>query len=122
MSMLNESQILAALRDCFDPDMKLNLVDLGVFYGIETGPDPDSAPAWPRQWVKVTMTLPREQSPGNGLVIEQVGNRLAGIPDISNVEIKLVWEPQWTPHRISEAGRRQLGIQAGLVAISQTTT
>jgi metal-sulfur cluster biosynthetic enzyme len=116
--MLTESQILTALRDCFDPEMKLNLVDLGVVYAIEIGPDPDSAPAWPRQWVKVTMTLPRQESPANGLILEQVSNRLAGIPDISKVEINLVWEPQWTPHSISEAGRRQLGIQAGLVSIS----
>ena len=46
--MLTESDILAALRDCFDPEVKLNLVDLGLIYSIETGPDPDSTPAWPR--------------------------------------------------------------------------
>jgi metal-sulfur cluster biosynthetic enzyme len=120
--MLNDSQIMTALRDCFDPEVKLNLVDLGLIYRVETGPDPDSAPAWPRQWVKVTMTLTAQESPANGLILEQVSNRLAGIPDISRVEVNLVWEPQWTLLRISEAGRRQLGIQAGLVSISPTTT
>ena len=120
--MLNESQILATLRDCYDPESKLNLVDLGVIYGVETGPDPDSTLAWPRQWVRVTMTLTTEDSPANGLILEQVRNRLAGIQDVSKVEVDLVWEPKWTPHRISEAGRRQLGIQAGLVSISSTTT
>jgi metal-sulfur cluster biosynthetic enzyme len=116
--MLTESQILIALRDCFDPEMKLNLVDLGAIYCVETGPDPDCAPAWPRQWVKIAMTLPRQHNPANGLIVEQVSNRLAGIPDISRVDVNLVWDPQWTPHRITEAGRRQLGIQAGLVSIS----
>ncbi len=116
--MLTEPEILTALRDCFDPEMKLNLVDLGVIYGVETGPDPDSTPKWPRQWVRVTLTLTKAESPANGLILEQVQNRLAGIPDISKVELILVWEPQWTPHRITESGRRQLGIQAGLVAIS----
>jgi metal-sulfur cluster biosynthetic enzyme len=120
--MLTESEIMIALRDCFDPAVKLNLVDLGVIYAVETGPDSDSAPAWPRQWVKVTMTLPAPDSPANGLIVEQVSNRLAGIPDISKVEVSLVWEPKWTPHLISEAGRHQLGIQAGLVSISPTTT
>lgn len=120
--MLTESEILTALRDCFDPEVKLNLVDLGVIYAIETGPDPDCAPAWPRQWVKVTMTLATADSPASGLIVEQVSNRLAGIPDISKVAVNLVWEPRWTPHRISEAGRRQLGIKAGLVSISPTTT
>lgn len=108
--MLSESDIFAALRDCYDPEVKLNLVDLGLIYKVETTPDPDSTPAWPRQRVKVTMTLTTPQCPASGLIFEQVNNRLAGIPDISKVEVDLVWEPKWTPHRISEAGRRQLGI------------
>jgi len=108
--MLSESQIETALRDCFDPEVKLNLVDLGLIYKIETGPDPDSTPKWPRQWVRVTMTLTTPQCPASGLIFEQVNNRLAGISDISKVEVNLVWEPRWTPHRISQAGRKQLGI------------
>ncbi|HXS74826.1 MAG TPA: metal-sulfur cluster assembly factor [Terracidiphilus sp.] len=108
--MVSEDQILNALRDCFDPEVKLNLVDLGLIYGIETVPDPDSSAAWPRQRVKVTMTLTTEYCPASGLIIEQVHNRLATVPDISRVDVNLVWEPKWTAHRISEAGRRQLGI------------
>ena len=101
--MLTEDQIWTALRDCFDPEVKLNLVDLGLIYTVETGPDPESKPAWPRQWVKVTMTLTTDQCPASGLIFEQVNNRLAGIADISKVEVDLVWEPKWTPHRISAA-------------------
>ncbi|HEX4030144.1 MAG TPA: metal-sulfur cluster assembly factor [Terracidiphilus sp.] len=108
--MLTESDIETALRDCFDPEVKLNLVDLGLIYRIETGPDPDSTPKWPRQWVRVTMTLTTPQCPASGLIFEQVNNRLAGIADIGKVEVNLVWEPKWTPHRISAAGRSQLGL------------
>ena len=108
--MLTEDEILNALRDCYDPEVKLNLVDLGLIYGITTGPDPNSSAAWPRQWVKVTMTLTTPQCPASGLIFEQVNNRLAGIPAIGKVEVDLVWEPRWTPHRISQAGRKQLGI------------
>ena len=108
--MMTESEILIALRDCFDPEVKLNLVDLGLIYGIETGPDPNSTPKWPRQWVRVRMTLTTPQCPASGLILEQVENRLRGIQDISRVDVELVWEPRWTPHRISEAGRRQLGL------------
>ena len=108
--MLSEAEIFTALRDCFDPEVKLNLVDLGLIYAVETGPDPDSTPAWPRQWVKVTMTLTTNQCPASGLIFEQVNNRLAGIQEISKVTVDLVWEPKWTPHRISAAGREQLGI------------
>jgi metal-sulfur cluster biosynthetic enzyme len=109
--MLTNDQILTALRDCFDPEVKLNLVDLGLIYQIETGPDPDSTPGWPRQWVKVTLSLTTPHCPASGLILEQVHNRLAGIQDISKVELNLVWEPKWTPHRISEAGRKQLGLE-----------
>jgi metal-sulfur cluster biosynthetic enzyme len=109
--MLTESDILTALRDCFDPEVKLNLVDLGLIYSIETGPDPDSTPAWPRQWVKVTLSLTTPHCPASGLILEQAHNRLAGIQDISKVELNLVWEPKWTPHRISQAGRQQLGLE-----------
>lgn len=108
--MVCEADILTALRDCFDPEVKLNLVDLGLIYGIETGPDLNASPKWPRQWVKVRMTLTTPHCPASGLILEQVQNRLRGIPDISSVEVELVWEPKWTPHRISEAGRQQLGI------------
>ncbi|HEX4287238.1 MAG TPA: metal-sulfur cluster assembly factor [Terracidiphilus sp.] len=108
--MLTESDILTALRDCYDPEVKLNLVDLGLIYKVETMPDLGSTPAWPRQHVRITMTLTTPQCPASGLIFEQVNNRLAGIPDISKVDVNLVWQPKWTPHRISEAGRRQLGI------------
>jgi metal-sulfur cluster biosynthetic enzyme len=108
--MLCEADILTALRDCFDPEVKLNLVDLGLIYAVATGPDPDSTPAWPRQQVKVTMTLTTPNCPASGLIVEQVHNRLASIQEIGKVEVDLVWDPKWTPRRISEAGRRQLGI------------
>lgn len=109
--MLREEDLLNALRDCFDPEVKLNLVDLGLIYAVKTGRDEEaSTPAWPRQWVKITMTLTTPQCPATGLIFEQVNNRLASMPDVSRVEVDLVWEPRWTPHRISEAGRRQLGI------------
>jgi metal-sulfur cluster biosynthetic enzyme len=110
LPLLSSAEMLDALRDCFDPEVKLNLVDLGLIYDIATEADPDATPAWPRQRVKVTMTLTTPQCPASGLIFEQVNNRLLSIPQVSKVEVDLVWEPKWTPHRISEAGRRQLGL------------
>ncbi len=110
LPVLNGDDIYTALRDCFDPEVKLNLVDLGLIYDVKTEPDPHSTPAFPRQRVKVTMTLTTPQCPASGLIFEQVHNRLASIQQVSKVEVDLVWEPRWTPHRISPAGRQQLGI------------
>lgn len=110
LPLLTEEELRTALRDCFDPEVKLNLVDLGLIYGIATEPDPDSTPSWPRQRVKVTMTLTTPQCPASGLIFEQVNNRLLSLQQVSKVEVDLVWEPRWTPHRISAAGRAQLGL------------
>jgi metal-sulfur cluster biosynthetic enzyme len=107
---LTIEDVWIALRDCFDPEVKLNLVDLGLVYEVAIQPDPHATPAFPRQRVKVTMTLTTPQCPASGLIFEQVHNRLASIPQVSKVEVDLVWEPKWTPHRISPAGRQQLGL------------
>jgi len=56
------------------------------------------------------MTLTTPEGPASGLIVEQVHNRLAGIQDISKVEVNLVWKPKWTPHRISPTSRLQLRI------------
>ena len=110
LPVLTSEEVLTALKDCFDPEVKLNLVDLGLIYDVTTQPDPNSTAAFPRQQVKVTMTLTTPQCPASGLIFEQVHNRLAGIQQVSKVEVDLVWEPKWTPHRISAAGRKQLGL------------
>ena len=107
---LTSDDIYTALRDCFDPEVKLNLVDLGLIYSVDVEADPNATPAFPRQHVKVTMTLTTQQCPASGLIFEQVHNRLASIQQISKVDVDLVWEPKWTPHRISAAGRQQLGL------------
>ncbi len=110
LPLLTSEELRNALRDCFDPEVKLNLVDLGLIYDVAIEPDPNATPAFPRQRVKVTMTLTTPQCPASGLIFEQVNNRLLSIPQVSKVEVDLVWEPKWTPHRISEAGRKQLGL------------
>jgi metal-sulfur cluster biosynthetic enzyme len=56
------------------------------------------------------MTLTTPQCPASGLIFEQVHNRLASIPQVAKAEVDLVWEPKWTPHKISPAGRKQLGL------------
>jgi metal-sulfur cluster biosynthetic enzyme len=110
LPVLTAEDVWTALRDCFDPEVKLNLVDLGLIYDVVLEPDPNAARAFPRQRVKVTMTLTTPQCPASGLIFEQVHNRLASIPQVSKVEVDLVWDPKWTPHKISPAGKKQLGL------------
>ncbi len=107
---LSEEDIYAALRDCYDPELPVNIVDLGLIYRVALSPDPNSKRAFPRQRVEVDMTMTSRGCPSHVAIMEQVRNRLSGIPEISATEVNLVWEPAWTPHRISQQAREQLGI------------
>jgi metal-sulfur cluster biosynthetic enzyme len=107
---LNEEAVFQALRDCYDPELPVNIVDLGLIYKVALSPDPNSKKAFPRQRVELDMTMTSPGCPSSAVIMEQVRNRLAGIPEISNTVINLVWEPAWTPHRISQQAREQLGI------------
>ena len=107
---LVEEDVFAALRDCYDPELPVNIVDLGLIYSVVLSHDPKSKRALPRQRVEVVMTMTSQGCPSHVSIMEQVRNRLAGIPEISETQVNLVWEPAWTPDRISQAARAQLGI------------
>ncbi len=107
---LSEDDVFQALRDCYDPELPVNIVDLGLIYKVTLSPDPHSKKAFPRQRVEVDMTMTSQGCPSSAAIMEQVRNRLAGIPEIGNTVINLVWEPAWSPHRISKQAREQLGI------------
>ena len=107
---LNEADVLRALKDCYDPELPVNIVDLGLIYSVKVTPDPRSKRALPRQLVEVDITMTSQGCPSHTTIIEQVRNRLAGVPEISETLVNLVWEPAWTPDRISQQAREQLGI------------
>jgi metal-sulfur cluster biosynthetic enzyme len=107
---LTEDDVLTALRDCYDPEIPVNIVDLGLIYTVKVTPDANSRRAFPRQRVEVDMTMTSQGCPAHVSIMEQVRNRLAGVPEISETVVNLVWEPAWTPDRISQKAREQLGI------------
>jgi metal-sulfur cluster biosynthetic enzyme len=107
---LTEDDVFLALRDCYDPEIPVNIVDLGLIYKVVLTPDPNSKRAFPRQRVAVEITMTSQGCPSHAMIMEQVRNRLAGIPEISDAQVNLVWEPAWTPDRISQKAREQLGI------------
>ncbi len=107
---LTEEDVTNALRDVFDPELPVNIVDLGLVYGVKVEPDPDAPGMLPRQKVAVEMTMTTKACTLHPMIVEQVRNRLAGIREISESTVDLVWEPAWTPDRISPAAQKQLGI------------
>ena len=98
-SMTQEDLVYEVLKECFDPEIPLNVVDLGLIYGVKVNADSVD--------LRITMTSP--QCPSHVSISEDIKTRLsdAGFP---TPKIELVWEPAWSPQRISEAGRKTLGI------------
>jgi metal-sulfur cluster biosynthetic enzyme len=107
---LTVEDVLAALRDCYDPELPVNIVELGLVYAVKLTPDESSTRALPRQRVEVDMTMTTQACPSHEMILERVRNRLAGVPEISEIKVNLVWEPHWTPSRISDEARERLGI------------
>jgi metal-sulfur cluster biosynthetic enzyme len=98
--MLTEEEIYEVLRECFDPEIPVNVVDLGLIYGVDIE----------QNAVNVRMTLTAPGCSMGAMISTQIEDRLLGIPDCERANVEIVWEPPWTPHRMSEAARKQLGI------------
>ena len=99
---LDREQITAALRECYDPEIPVNIVDLGLIYDVQNDPQGN---------VTVKMTLTSQGCPSAQAIPEQVRQRIAAIEEVRDVNVEIVWEPAWNPAMISEAGRKALGIE-----------
>jgi metal-sulfur cluster biosynthetic enzyme len=112
---MTEQEIREALRDCYDPEVPCNIVDLGLVYSVDVQRDLDAPgagiPGVPvRHRAHIELTLTSKGCPAHTQIIAQIEGRLSAFETISCTTVDLVWEPAWTPARISAAGRRQLGI------------
>jgi len=100
--MPTREEILGALKECYDPEIPVNIVDLGLVYGVKIDPR--------RGVVKVEMTLTSVGCPLADEVIEQVELLVGQLPDVKDVQVDLVWDPLWNPEMVSAEGRVQLAI------------
>lgn len=103
---LTEEEVLSALKQCYDPEIPVNIVDLGLIYGIRF----ESADAG-RQDVAIDMTLTAQGCPAHVEIGQQVKARVEQLPGVRNVTVNVVWNPPWTPERLSADARKQLGIE-----------
>jgi metal-sulfur cluster biosynthetic enzyme len=113
--MLTESDILTALRDCYDPVLPCNIVDLGLVRSITITPDIEApgrnvAGVPQKHIIQITLTPIQTDEVANANLRAQIANRLAGLETISQTTITLVDEPAWTPLSITPTGRKTLGL------------
>jgi len=113
--MLTESDILAALGDCYDSSLPCNIVDLGLVRSVKVTPDPEApgagipgVPQKHRIHVAFSLTNPTEEAEAQ--LSAQIRNRLAGLEEAGDTTVIFVHEPAWDPQQITPAGRRTLGL------------
>jgi probable FeS assembly SUF system protein SufT len=103
----SEEQVWAALRTCFDPEIPVNIVDLGLIYDLAHQPHP----AHPgRRLVEVKMTLTAQGCGMGPVIAEDARQKIAALPGVAEARVHIVWDPVWTPQMISAEGRQALGI------------
>jgi FeS assembly SUF system protein len=96
-----EEQIVEALKTVFDPEIPVNIYELGLIYDLELVPDGQ---------VKIKMTL---TSPGCPVAVSlpiEVKSKVENVPGVAGADVELVWDPAWNPSMMTEAARLQLGM------------
>jgi len=96
-----EEKVIEALRTVYDPEIPVNIYELGLVYGIEVSPAGD---------VIVRMTLTSPMCPVAGSLPPEVEYTVLSIPGVASARAELVWDPPWNPDMMTEAARLQLGL------------
>ena len=92
--------ILLALKDAIDPELGISIVDLGLVYRA----------AWSPRGIEVVLTMTTPSCPWEEILVQKTEQALRErFRETATIRVELVWEPPWSPERISEQGRRQLG-------------
>ncbi|HXM65093.1 MAG TPA: metal-sulfur cluster assembly factor [Candidatus Acidoferrum sp.] len=103
---VTEQDVLSALKSCYDPEIPVNIVDLGLIYSVQFADAQEG-----KQDVTVDLTLTSQGCPEHVNISAQVKSRLEQLAGIRNANVNVVWTPAWTPERLSPDAKKQLGIE-----------
>lgn len=95
-----ESKVMDALKTVYDPEIPVNIYDLGLIYDVNVKPD---------YTVEICMTLTSPACPVAGSLPPEVEQKVKAVPGVSSCLVEVVWDPPWSPDRMSEAARLELG-------------
>ena len=96
-----EGEIVDALKSVFDPEIPVNIYELGLIYDLEIQPEGQ---------VQIKMTLTSPGCPVAGSLPGEVKARVESVPGVAAADVELVWDPAWNPSMMTEAARLQLGM------------
>ena len=103
----SEELVWEAMKGCFDPEIPVNIVDLGLIYDLKIN-DSDTDG---RHAVNVKMTLTAQGCGMGPVIAEDAKKNIEALSDVSTAQVDIVWDPPWTPHMISDTGRQKLGLE-----------
>lgn len=100
VTMVTEAQVWEALKGCYDPEIPVNIVDLGLIYEVKVE-DGD---------VRVRMTMTAPGCPLSGWIARQAEEAIRALEGVREVHVEMVWDPPWTLDRMSEEAKKALGL------------
>jgi FeS assembly SUF system protein len=100
--LMLEAQVVQALSSVFDPEIPVNIYDLGLIYEVNIDDSNN---------VKIKMTLTAPGCPAAQELPVEVTNKVQAIPEVKSAEVEIVWDPPWSPDRMSEVAKLQLGYE-----------
>ena len=100
-SLVIEAQVTEALRTVFDPEIPVNIYELGLIYEVKV--DPSGA-------VDIRMTLTSPNCPAAGTLPGEVGEKAKGVPGVADAKVEVVFDPPWDSSKMSEAAKLELGL------------
>jgi|SRR5208283_734001 FeS assembly SUF system protein len=98
--MVSRDEIVTVLKDCFDPEIPINIWDLGLVYDINVD----------NETVGIKMTLTAPGCMMGGMIAEEVKSKIKAMAGVKDAKVDLVWDPPWTPDKMSPEAKAQMGI------------
>ena len=96
-----EEAVIEALKTVYDPEIPVNIYELGLIYGVEVSEDG-------RAEIRMTLTAPA--CPVAGALVEEVAEKSGRVEGVSTSHVELVWDPPWTPYNMTDAAKLELGM------------
>jgi probable FeS assembly SUF system protein SufT len=100
-----ESMVWEQLKTCYDPEIPVNIVDLGLVYAMTVTPQPEGGNV-----VDIKMTLTAQGCGMGASIAFDAKQKISGLPGVTEANVDLVWDPPWNPQMISPEGRERLGL------------
>ncbi len=115
MTTVTSEQVLDSLKQCMDPEIPINIVDMGLIYGVNVKDD---------NKVDIKLTMTTRGCPLHDTLVNDVKRYVNKVPGVTDVNIEIVWDPPWTPEKMSDEGKKMInyGKQQTIAPINYETT